>query len=391
MIPKKEEWIWVDRKNHNGMATSNSRSDSLFIGINNVNFQNTSDICVKGKLNKIVKVKMTTCLTGNQFTCDDGICISMDKRCDQSINCNDGSDELNCAMIEMGNNYNSKISPFKFDDALNKVIPASVSASIKILDIIKIGEVDNLFTMKFVFIMEWYDYRLRFHNLKRKRSSNALTYNEVKKIWIPNLIFSNTQKNEGTVGTKASVLTITREGNYTRSESHILEETNIFEGRENKITFALAYTKLFQCKYQLSMYPFDTQACTADITVKKFERQALKVMPKDIEMLGNVELTQYLVTSWKLQPKIGSEMGSEIQVILQLKRRIVSQLLTSFLPTMIILFIVYCTNYFKMQHFNTALTINLTSMLVLTTLFIGVSNSLPKVAYVKVCISSTCL
>ena len=101
-------------------------------------------------------------------------------------------------------------------------------------------------------------------------------------------------------------------------------------------------------------------------------------------MLGKVVLTQYIVTSWRLNYRNSSDHTEGIQMILKLKRRIVNQLMTSYLPSTIILAIVYCTNYFKLSHFNTALTINLTSMLVLTTLFIGLSNSLPQVAYVKV-------
>ena len=66
-----------------------------------------------------------------------------------------------------------------------------------------------------------------------------------------------------------------------------------------------------------------------------------------------------------------------------LKRRIVNELLTSYLPTFLILIIVYATNYFKDFFFEAVVTVNLTSLLVLTTLFISVSGSLPKTAYVK--------
>ena len=66
-----------------------------------------------------------------------------------------------------------------------------------------------------------------------------------------------------------------------------------------------------------------------------------------------------------------------------LKRRIMNELLTTYLPTVFILCIVYATNYFKPFFFEAVVTVNLTSQLVLTTLFISVSNSLPPTAYVK--------
>ena len=66
-----------------------------------------------------------------------------------------------------------------------------------------------------------------------------------------------------------------------------------------------------------------------------------------------------------------------------LKRRLMNELLTTYLPTILILIIVYITNYFKTFFFEAVVTVNLTALLVLTTLFISVSGSLPATAYVK--------
>jgi hypothetical protein len=66
-----------------------------------------------------------------------------------------------------------------------------------------------------------------------------------------------------------------------------------------------------------------------------------------------------------------------------LRRRIVNELLTTYLPSILIMVIVYSTNFFKEFFFEAIVTVNLTSQLVLTTIFISVSGSLPKTAYVK--------
>ena len=58
-------------------------------------------------------------------------------------------------------------------------------------------------------------------------------------------------------------------------------------------------------------------------------------------------------------------------------------ILTVYLPTVLILTIVYATNFFKDFFFEAVVTVNLTALLVLTTLFISVSGSLPQTAYVK--------
>ena len=78
-------------------------------------------------------------------------------------------------------------------------------------------------------------------------------------LWIPFVVFSNTQNQEFTKGDDETEVTITREGNFTESEVHVMEEINIFEGAENRITFQQVYSKTFKCVYQLQLYAFDTQ------------------------------------------------------------------------------------------------------------------------------------
>ena len=52
-------------------------------------------------------------------------------------------------------NYNKKIAPFSFDKEKNLNIPVNINVSISIIDIIKIAEVDHVYTLKFRLILEW--------------------------------------------------------------------------------------------------------------------------------------------------------------------------------------------------------------------------------------------
>ena len=70
-------------------------------------------------------------------------------------------------------------------------------------------------------------------------------------------------------------------------------------------------------------------------------------------------------------------------MVIILKRRIINQILTTYLPTFLILTMVYATNFFKPFFFESVISVNLTALLVLTTIFISVSGSLPPTAYVK--------
>ena len=52
-------------------------------------------------------------------------------------------------------NYNKKIAPFSFDKVNNLNIPVNINVSMSIIDIIKIEEVDHVYTLKFRLVLEW--------------------------------------------------------------------------------------------------------------------------------------------------------------------------------------------------------------------------------------------
>ena len=66
-----------------------------------------------------------------------------------------------------------------------------------------------------------------------------------------------------------------------------------------------------------------------------------------------------------------------------LGRRLLSIILTVFAPTVILNIVGHASNYFKEFFFEAVISVNVTAMLVLTTMFINVSNNLPKTAYIK--------
>ena len=58
---------------------------------------------------------------------------------------------------------------------------------------------------------------------------------------------------------------ITREGTYTRAGLNDVDDAEIFEGSENKITMVQTYSKRFHCTYLLHDFPFDTQVSLQEI------------------------------------------------------------------------------------------------------------------------------
>ena len=64
-----------------------------------------------------------------------------------------------------------------------------------------------------------------------------------------------------------TLVTVSREGNFTRSGLDKVDEAEIFEGAENRLTMNQTYTWEFQCKYELQRYPFDTQVTYLNVRI----------------------------------------------------------------------------------------------------------------------------
>ena len=66
-----------------------------------------------------------------------------------------------------------------------------------------------------------------------------------------------------------------------------------------------------------------------------------------------------------------------------MKRKITSEMMTTYFPTLLLTAITFATTFFKPFFFEAALSVNLTNMLVMTTIFISVMEKLPLTSYTK--------
>ncbi len=71
------------------------------------------------------------------------------------------------------------------------------------------------------------------------------------------------------------------------------------------------------------------------------------------------------------------------EVTVTLKRRVGNQLLNTYLPTSCLLIIIYLTHYYKIEHYDIRIMVGLTGMLVIASLFVSTSASLPRTSYMK--------
>ena len=108
----------------------------------------------------------------------------------------------------------------------------------------------------------------------------------------------------------------------------------------------------------------------------------IRLISKDLNYLGKKYLTQYQVMKSVMEVET---IGDSLQLVVEitLGRQLLGTVLNIFIPTIVLNIISYTTNFYKDEFFETVVAINLTTMLVIVTLFVSVSENLPATSYMK--------
>ena len=220
-------------------------------------------------------------------------------------------------------------------------------------------------------------------DLNEEDSLNSLTLESRQEIWIPQVIFYNTEIKSETLNDHKAYASIRREGLYQRRNISFLHNAYLYNGKENPITLSRVYSDKFICEYDMAVYPFDVQTCTAVFILKGNSGKFVQLIPSTVQYLGPIDLPQYFVMDTSIQQITVPPRTNAVEVKIQFGRRLLSTMLSSYLPTFLICLVCFSTNYFKAFFFEAIATVNLTALLSLTTLFISVTNSLPKTSYIK--------
>ena len=160
-----------------------------------------------------------------------------------------------------------------------------------------------------------------------------------------------------------------------------VDEREIFKGSENRLIMRQTYTHEFLCLYNLYSYPFDQQACDINITTSDIEASTLRLFPKQLVMKEEADMTR--MYSWNVGFRDENPPEYAVCVTIFMRRKIVSELMGTYLPSILLMMITFATTFFKPEYFEAALTVNLTNMLVMTTIFISVMERLPTTSYLK--------
>ena len=115
--------------------------------------------------------------------------------------------------------------------------------------------------------------------------------------------------------------------------------------------------------------------------VNIIDNDTVNLLAKDLIVTQPADMTLFTITGAVLVKPSPTQTG--IKMGITMKRKIMSEMMTTYFPSFLLMMITYATTFFKPFFFEAALSVNLTTMLVMTTIFISKMEGLPPTSATK--------
>jgi len=152
-------------------------------------------------------------------------------------------------------------------------------------------------------------------------------------------------------------------------------------GDDVTLNYIIKYLYTFSCSVELLSFPFDVQFCTLNISLREVPGTSCKPQFEINNTLKSDEQTTSLYFVDKLRYHVDNTQSSNnsyINIFVLLRRRFQSYILTQFLPCFFLLilgnFTLLC---FRIDDFADKITITLSLLIVVASLFSQTVSSLP--------------
>ena len=367
---RSHRWEIVDRNNEDKIFAFTNQSAVIPLGKHRWYFQD--DSCGDLDLNLHREVEKP-----GHFCCDDGSCIDSELVCNNFPDCLDGTDETNCSLfVQPGPNYKRHLPSIGNDEGEKTNL--LINTTFTVLNVVEINEDESFIDIFFKLHLQWFDKSLTFKFLKYSDNENTLEEELVDEIWKPEIIFKLIKKDTRNDADQTFISRITPPTLNTKDEI-----TEIYQGQNNNLNLVKLNRMIFVCLFDTTNYPFGFQNCNIYFYLPGVSRSLTDLKPRIINE-GPAAFGQYLLQKWTIHSDVDRAMGKRVVVRLVLSRKFLSIFMVTYLPTILMNMINQATNYIKGDDkFSLIYTINITCMMVLASIYLSVSASLPTTSDMK--------
>ena len=270
---------------------------------------------------------------------------------------------MECQLISPAVGYDKSLTPPPTDD---DKVSIGVNMTLDIMDVINIDQVKGVFVTTVSVKTTWLDSGLTYNNLKTDAERNQLN-DESEDIWSPFIVYTpveNAYKIEPMQDFLSWKVVATNVAEYKNADISSNKNIYKFSGKTNAQERTQQNSVEWICHFDLFWYPFDTQTCNLKFYIKQ---NYANLYPTKFTYSGPLELIAFNIKNYSIcSTEVRGKLG--VAASMEFGRPLTSNILTVFIPTLIILAISHVANRFDQNYVDMVIGVNLTVLLVLTSL-----------------------
>ena len=327
-----------------------------------------------------INLTISSCELGTEFTCNNGLCISIQKRCNAVNDCDDKSDEHDCNQYKLTSSYNKYTPPVHtIANEVEKI--TNVNVAFDILSINSILLDQNKIDLSYSITFYWVENRISYFNIVNNDTNmNDLPTSTMSEIWNPLGVLHHKRANIGSVvrDTSSLRLSVNVDNFPDEINPELSFEDYVYKGERGVLHQSISLTSVYECKFDIFRYPFDKQLCTIKLYFNG--NHGTRILTNStfnhVTFSGNQLLTEFEATGWHFySAEINGLM--EFGFALRFKHLYLKQLTQLYFQIILLWIVSYLTLFMDLEDFSNRFMGALTSLLVLTSLMDNINNRLP--------------
>ena len=328
---------------------------------------------------------MSHCDFPGQFTCRDGGCVDIFKRCNIRNDCDDGSDEDGCKTLKVPSNYDVSIPP---ELGVDEDRPNEIYTHVEVINVDEVSTVKMSIGLTVRITFKWRDPNVEFENIKNHendRETRMIPAEEKDMLWtpLPKLIHDNAMIGEVKVIDFFN-FGIDIDNEAKPMDSTLSEETQIYPGDENTLVISQRMRLNYRCNFFLVDFPFDETVCDFYLSLRLSRNNSIRMTNDEnsVTYEGPKTLNEFkIVEIWSRT--VLNQTKTTFIYSMKFKRLSEQYLMTIFFQSSILWILSYITLFIDLTDFSNRFMGAVTALLVLAALLASLGDLLPKTAYFK--------